>query len=52
MARPRNHVIYSQDRDLLLRLSEEYAMLGRENRLEEGKLTVFALPRKYKRKRK
>ena len=53
MAKPKNHVIYDHnDQDNLVRLAEEYAMLGREVKVEPGKLTVFALPRKRREKRK
>lgn len=52
MAKPKNHVIYDNDQDTLGRLAEEYAMLGREVKVELGKLTVFALPRKRREKRK
>ena len=41
----RNHVIYDyNDQDKLVRLAEEYAMIGRDIKLEQGRLTVFALP--------
>lgn len=47
MTKIRNHVIYDRnDQDKLVRLAEEYAMLGRDVKLELGKLTVFALPRR------
>ena len=45
MARVRNHVIYSDNQDILRRLREEYEMLGRDTELAEGRLTVLALPR-------
>jgi hypothetical protein len=47
MAKPKNHVIYDyNDQDKLVRLAEEYAMLGRDVQVELGKLVVFALPRR------
>ncbi len=41
-----NQYVYSDDQNYLARLAEEYAMLGRATRLENGKLTVFCLARK------
>ncbi len=53
MAKPKNHVITNSDQGELVRLQEEYEMLGRQTKLVEGKLIVFALPqRKPKEKRK
>lgn len=47
MARARNHVIYNPDQAYLERLREEYIdYIGREGKLEKGKLTIFALRRK------
>ena len=52
MAKPKNHVIYdNNDQDKLVRLAGEYVMLGREVKLEEGRLIVFALPQKRRSKR-
>lgn len=42
----RNHTIYNTDQTTLQRLAEEYKMIGRDVLLEEGKLTVLALPRR------
>jgi hypothetical protein len=39
------------DSNKLSRLAEEYALLGRKTRTEEGKLTVFCLPRKKRKKK-
>lgn len=39
------------DSDKLSRLAEEYALLGRKTKKEEGKLTVFCLPRKNRKKK-
>ena len=53
MAKQKNHVIYDyNDQERLARMAEEYVMIGRDIKLEAGKLTVFALPRKRKEKRK
>lgn len=47
MAKIKNYVIYDfADQEKLVRLAEEYAMLGRDVRVEHGKLTVFARPRR------
>lgn len=46
----RNHVIYDKDQDTLIRLASEYKMIGRDYDLEEGKLTILALPRRKKRR--
>lgn len=48
MAKPKNHVITNSDQELLVRLQEEYDMIGRDTKLEQGKLIVFALPQKKK----
>lgn len=49
----KNHVITSADQDMLGRLHEECRVyIGRESKLEEGKLTIFALPQGRKSKRK
>jgi hypothetical protein len=45
----RNYYIYSGDQKELQRLSEEYQMTGRDTKVDVGKLTVFALPRRKKR---
>lgn len=50
--RPRNKRIYSLDKEYLTRLREEYTLLGFDTSLERGMLTVYALPRKRKRKKK
>ncbi len=43
--RVRNHIIYSTSATELQRLYEEYKSIGRDAKLEEGKLTIFAIPR-------
>jgi hypothetical protein len=52
----RNYVITSNDQADLVRLNDEYQMIGRETELTDGKLVVLALPRPKpkdkKRKRK
>jgi hypothetical protein len=48
MAKMKNHVIYDNDQVTLTRLAEEYAMLGRDVKIEQGRLTVFAIPRRYR----
>lgn len=53
MASPKNHVIYSTDQEYLERLREEYVdYIGRSGILEQGRLTIFALPRRKASKRK
>ncbi len=49
MAKVRNYVIYGTDQDDLVRLRDEYESLGRQTRLEPGRLTVFALPQRRQR---
>jgi hypothetical protein len=44
MAKPKNHVIYDTDQETLVRLKEEYESLGRQTKLEDGRLIVLALP--------
>jgi len=51
MAKPKNHVIYGDNKEELERLRDEYAMLGRDTKLEEGRLIVFALPQKRRDRR-
>ena len=51
MAKPKNHVIYG-DKDDLLRLRDEYVMIGRETKLEADRLIIFALPQRRQAKRK
>jgi hypothetical protein len=51
MAKPKNHIITSKDQSELVRLKEEYDMIGRETKLEQGKLTIFALPQKRNREK-
>lgn len=52
MAKHKNQVITRKDPQELIRLKEEYEMIGRQTKLEEGQLIVFALPqRKQKEKR-
>lgn len=51
MAQPKNHVIHDKNQDELVRLQEEYDMLGRETKLEQGRLIVFALPQKRRDRR-
>lgn len=41
--RHRNHIIYSENQADLVRLKEEYEMLGRYTKLITGVLTIFAL---------
>lgn len=51
MAKQKNHVIFSTDQADLARLKEEYEMIGRVTKLEQGKLIIFALsPQKQGRK--
>lgn len=47
----KNQYIYSDDASYLDRLAEEYALLGRRVKREDGRIIVFALARKS-RKRK
>lgn len=44
-----NLYIYG-DREYLSRLEEDYVFMGRQVRLEDDKLIVFALPRRRKAK--
>lgn len=44
-----NLYIYG-DREYLSRLEEDYVFMGRQVRLEDDKLIVFALPRRRKTK--
>ena len=52
MAAIKNLVVYGTQEELVKAL-EEYKYIGREAELDlnAGKLTVFALPRSYKKKR-
>jgi hypothetical protein len=43
------HIFGSPDK--LNRLEEDYALLGRKTRNRDGKLTVFSLPRKKRKKK-
>lgn len=52
MVKIRNHRIYSDDQEFLLRLADDYEFLGRRYRLERGQLTVFALQTRRKRAKK
>lgn len=53
MAKVRNYVIYRTDQKDLERLREEYELGGRQTKLEDGRLIVFARPqRKAKEQRK
>jgi hypothetical protein len=52
MAKQKNHVITLKDQSELERLREEYEMLGRQTKLEIGKLIIFALPQRRKAKSK
>jgi hypothetical protein len=52
MAKHKNHIITLKDQSELERLKEEYEMTGRVTKLEPGKLTIFALPKRTKVKRK
>lgn len=47
----RNQHIYSADQEYLKMLAEETRTIGREYVLEDGHLTIFALPRKHKKSR-
>lgn len=49
--RAKNHVIHDKDQERLKTLAEEYKMLGRDVDLSPGVLVVYALPKRYKRKR-
>ena len=40
----KNQHIYNTDQSVLIRLAEEFKSIGRYVRLEEGHLTVLALP--------
>ncbi len=42
-----NLYIYGKD-DYLRRLEEDYVFMGRQVRVEDGRLIVFALPRRTK----
>lgn len=45
----KNQVIHSKDQELLRRLYDEYVnYIGRSGKLEEGTLTLFALPKRKK----
>ena len=46
MAKSKNQHIYNADQSVLIRLAEEFKSIGRYVRLEEGHLTVLALPPK------
>lgn len=49
----KNHVIYSADKDYLERLAEECRVyIGRECKVYDDRLVVFALPRNARRTRK
>jgi hypothetical protein len=50
MMKAKNQYIYSDDDSYLSRLEEEYALLGRQTKREPGRLIVFALARKARRK--
>jgi hypothetical protein len=51
MSKMKNQIIYG-DKETLERLYDEYVrIIGREGKLEEGKLTIFALPRKRRGKK-
>lgn len=41
----RNQIIYSENKEDLNRLQEEYTLIGFDTKLEEGRLIVFAVPR-------
>lgn len=46
--KPRNRRIYSADQEYLATIRAEYIMLGFDTSLDNGVLTVYALPRKRK----
>lgn len=48
----KNTVIHSTDQDYLARLAEEARYIGRECKLYDDKLVIFALPQSSKKKRK
>jgi len=47
----KNQYIYSDDAGYLDRLAEEFALLGRRVRREDGRIIIFALPRKTRRRK-
>lgn len=46
----KNQYVYSDDASYLDRLAEEFASMGRRVKREDGKLVIFALMRKSRRK--
>lgn len=48
----RNLNVYSENREWLKTIQEEYVMLGYDTKLVEDRLIVFALPLKSKARRK
>lgn len=52
MAKHKNQVITDSDQAKLVRLQEEYEMIGRQTKLEDGQLIIFALPQKRNKKEK
>jgi hypothetical protein len=42
----KNQYVYSDDSSYLDRLAEEFALMGRRTKREDGRLIVFALARK------
>jgi hypothetical protein len=46
VARHKNQIITHTDRQELIRLQEEYEMIGRQTKLEKDHLIVFALPQR------
>lgn len=45
-AKIKNRKIYSDDQEYLIRLREDYSYIGYDTSLEDGELTVYAIPRK------
>jgi hypothetical protein len=52
MAKSRNHVVHSSDKEDLKRLKEEYEMLGRYCTLKNDSLIVHALDPRHGKKAK
>lgn len=48
----KNQYIYSDNEEVLKSLEEDYVLLGRGVKREPGRLTVYALPRRNKKKSK
>lgn len=50
--RPKNLRIYNKDQETLVKLREEYIMLGYHTKLDTGVLTVLSLPPKKQKKKR